>query len=86
MRTCWLAAVLLSAAAACGVGTQGCSSTLSGSSTSTVPAGPAPAPAAGLLTPAGQATLAAAEDLSTFVPLLAQPQLSWSKRTSRARR
>jgi len=75
MRTCWLAAVLLSAAAACGVGTQGCSSTLSGpQSTASVPA--APAPPAGLLTPGGQATLAAAEDLSSFVPLLAQPQLS----------
>ena len=80
MKTCWIAAALLSLAVACGVGTQGCSSALSGpQSGAGVPAGAPPllpqAPS-GLLTPAGQATLAAAEDLSSFVPLLARPELS----------
>jgi soluble lytic murein transglycosylase len=34
------------------------------------------APPAGWVTPGGQATLATAEDLSSFVPLLSQPELS----------
>jgi soluble lytic murein transglycosylase len=78
VRTCWIAAALLSLAVACGVGTQGCSSALSGPQSSTgvpVPARPPETPG-GLLTPAGQAALAAAEDLSSFVPLLARPELA----------
>ncbi|MEY2931774.1 MAG: soluble lytic murein transglycosylase [Pseudomonadota bacterium] len=82
MRTAWLVALSLTAAVACSVGTQGCSASLPsqspGAPSALPPAVPpgAPPPQAGLLTPAGNATLTGAVDLSAFVPLLSMPELS----------
>src|SRR6187399_468145 len=77
MKTCWIAAALLSLAAACGVGTQACSSLPGAKSGPAAAPGAAPsAPAPGLLTPAAEVTLAHSADLSGFVPLLSLPELS----------
>ena len=80
MKTCWIAAALLSLAAACGVGTQACSSLPGAKSGPTAAPGAAPpvapGPAPGLLTPAAEVTLAHSADLSGFVPLLSLPELS----------
>lgn len=87
MRTACIVALSLSAAVACGVGTQGCSASLPSQNPTATSALPyalppgAPQPPglstpAGLLTPAGNATLTGAVDLSAFVPLLSLPELS----------
>jgi soluble lytic murein transglycosylase len=78
MKTCWIAAALLSLAAACGVGTQACSSLPGAKSSPAAAPGAASsaAPAPGLLTPAAEVTLAHSADLSGFVPLLSLPELS----------
>lgn len=90
MRTAWLAAFSLSAAVACGVGSQGCSAGLPSQSPGAVPVLPQAAPpsyappAAGLLGGASSATLGEAADLSAFVPLLSQPELSSARQAFEA--
>lgn len=93
MRTAWIAAVSLSVAAACGVGSQGCSAGLPGPSPGAPPAPsyglpPAPplpstAPGEELLSEASN-TSSSAVDLSDFVPLLSQPELSSARQAFEA--
>jgi soluble lytic murein transglycosylase len=91
VRTAWIAALSLSIAAACGVGSQGCSAGMPSQNPGVVPPLPQQAipplaapPATGLLSSAGSATLSDAADLSAFVPLLSQPELSSARQAFEA--